>query len=263
MTFSIAKPAARKRRTPDRFTRAVCVAAASWLLAACSMADKLAQVGHEPALSAIENPTAMPGYRPVTMPMPEPEPPVYNSNALWRTGARAFFRDQRAARVGDILTVRVAISDSAKISNATKRNRTASDSVSINGAAGLESIINKLLPAESSASALVDTTSSGSASGDGSVDRSESIVTNIAAVVTQVLPNGNLVIEGRQEVRVNFEKRELVVAGIVRPEDIGSDNMIDSEKIAEARVAYGGRGHISDVQQPRYGSQVLDILLPF
>ncbi|MCB1481203.1 MAG: flagellar basal body L-ring protein FlgH [Rhodobiaceae bacterium] len=263
MTNSSATQGARTRRTSGQLCRAVSVVAASMLLAACSVADKLAQVGHEPSLSAIENPTAMPGYRPVTMPMPEPEPPIYNSNALWRTGARAFFRDQRAARVGDILTIRVAISDSAKISNATARERSANDNVSINGAAGLDSIINKLLPSGASASALVDTTTTGSAAGSGSVDRSESIVTNVAAVVTQVLPNGNMVIEGRQEVRVNFEKRELVVAGIVRPEDIGSDNMIDSDKIAEARIAYGGRGQITDVQQPRYGSQVLDILLPF
>ena len=251
------------RTIAGRLARIAAVAAAAAMLAACSVADKLADVGHAPSLSAIENPTAAPGYRPVSMPMPEPEPPVYNSNALWRTGARAFFRDQRAARVGDILTVRVSISDSAKISNATARSRTANDSVSVNGAAGLETLINKLMPADAEASALVDTTTSGSASGSGSVDRSESIVTNVAAVVTQVLPNGNMVIEGRQEVRVNFEKRELIVAGIVRPEDIGSDNMIDSEKIAEARIAYGGKGQITDMQQPRYGCQVLDILLPF
>ncbi|MFN0264134.1 flagellar basal body L-ring protein FlgH [Tepidamorphus sp. 3E244] len=246
-----------------RIARALTILAGASALAACSVADRLADVGHAPALAAIENPTAMPGYRPVSMPMPEPEPPIYNSNALWRTGARAFFRDQRAARMGDILTVRVAISDSAKISNATARERTANDEVAINGAAGLENIINSLLPSGASASALVDTQTTGKASGSGSVDRSESIVTNIAAVVTQVLPNGNLVIEGRQEVRVNFEKRELVVAGIVRPEDIGADNMIDSDKIAEARIAYGGKGQITDMQQPRYGSQVLDILLPF
>ena len=105
--------------------------------------------------------------------------------------------------------------------------------------------------------------SSSSSDGKGSVDRKEALQTNVAAVVTQVLPNGNLVVEGKQEVRVNFEIRELIVAGIVRPEDIQSDNTIDSSKIAEARIAYGGRGQITDVQQARYGQQVLDVLLPF
>ena len=105
--------------------------------------------------------------------------------------------------------------------------------------------------------------SSTTGNGKGSVDRTEDLHTNVAGVVTQVLPNGNLVIEGKQEIRVNFEVRELIVAGIVRPEDIESDNTIDSTKIAQARIAYGGRGQITDMQQNRYGEQVFDVLLPF
>ena len=259
-----AKPShasARQRRLT--WLRSTAIAACTLALTGCSTIDRLSEVGQAPALSAIEDPTATAGYRPVSMPMPAPEPPVYNANSLWRTGARAFFNDQRAAQVGDILTVNVAITDSASIDNTTQRQRQANDSVSINAAAGLDHLLGRVLPNDVSTRGLVDTNTTGSASGSGSVDRSEEIVTNVAAVVTQVLPNGNLVIEGRQEVRVNFEVRELIVAGIVRPEDIGSDNSIASSKIAEARIAYGGRGQITDVQQPRYGSQVLDIILPF
>ena len=110
---------------------------------------------------------------------------------------------------------------------------------------------------------LLTVDSTAASDGKGSVQRQEALQTSVAAVVTQVLPNGNLVVEGKQEIRVNYEVRELIVAGIVRPEDIQSDNTIDSSKIAQARIAYGGRGQISDVQQPRYGQQVLDVLLPF
>jgi flagellar L-ring protein precursor FlgH len=110
---------------------------------------------------------------------------------------------------------------------------------------------------------ILTTDSTSSSDGKGSVNRQEALQTNVAAVVTQVLPNGNLVVEGKQEIRVNFEIRELIVAGIVRPEDIQSDNTIESSKIAQARIAYGGRGQITDVQQPRYGQQVMDVLLPF
>jgi len=228
-------------------------------LAGCGAANRLKNVGREPALSAIDDPTAKPGYRPVQMPMPEPSSPHFNNNSLWRTGSRAFFKDQRAARVGDLLTVRVKIDDKAEIENKTERSRNGNDSMGVPNLFGLET----KLPNSMNPSSLVSTNSSTSTTGEGKVDRAEELTTNIAAVVTQVLPNGNMVIEGRQEIRVNFEIRELIVAGIVRPEDIQSDNVIDSNKIAEARIAYGGRGQITDVQQPRYGQQVMDIVLPF
>ena len=230
------------------------------LAGGCSAVDRLSQIGEQPKLSAIENPTAQPGYKPVQMPMPKPEVASYNANSLWRNGWRAFFKDQRAARVGDLLTVMVNITDKANIANETQRSRTAKENSNVTDFLGAKTITqsNKILPGN-----LLATDSSSSADGKGSVNRQEQLTTNVAAVVTQVLANGNLVVEGKQEIRVNYEIRELVVAGVVRPEDIQSDNTIDSTKIAQARIAYGGRGQIMDVQQPRYGQQVVDVLLPF
>jgi flagellar L-ring protein precursor FlgH len=234
---------------------------AALLLSGCSAVDRFATLGAPPNLSAIENPTVQPGYRPVHMPMPEPMPAAYNPNSLWRSGSRAFFKDQRAHQVGDILTVKVKIADKAEIDNETKRSRKSEEDAGVDDLFGLSKLpIFKKVPIPGK---VIDTTSTATTEGKGSVNRKEDLRTNVAAVVTQVLPNGNLVIEGRQEIRVNFELRELVVGGIVRPEDIESDNTLESSKIAQARIAYGGRGQITDVQQPRYGQQVLDIILPW
>lgn len=233
------------------------------LFAGCgSTIDRLSNVGQTPKLSAIDNPTAQAGYKPVQMPMPTVQPVAYSPNSLWQSGSRTFFKDQRARNVGDILTVKVEISDKAAFENTSARSRTGSDSVGVTGALGT-AIDAIALPSSMSASNLAGDSSTSSSKGTGSIDRSEKLSTNVAAVVTQLLPNGNLVIEGRQEIRVNYEIRELIVAGVVRPEDIASDNTIESTKIAEARISYGGRGQISDVQQPRAGQQVLDILMPF
>jgi flagellar L-ring protein precursor FlgH len=234
---------------------------AGGLLASCSAVDRLKNIGEKPNLSAIENPVAQPGYKPVQMPMPTPQSAVYNPNSLWRNGSRAFFKDQRAMQVGDIMTVTVKIADNATIANETQRSRASKEDSGITDFAGsklLSGTAAQVLPGR-----LLTADGTSSTDNKGSVNRQEALTTNIAAVVTQVLPNGNLVVEGKQEVRVNFEVRELIVAGIVRPEDIQSDNTIDSSKIAQARIAYGGRGQITDVQQPRYGQQVMDVLLPF
>jgi flagellar L-ring protein precursor FlgH len=232
-------------------------------LGGCSYVDRLKDVGETPKLSAIENPVMQAGYRPVSMPMPVPEKISYSPNSLWRTGARAFFEDQRARRVGDILTVIVEISDKAEIENTTTRNRDNSESANVAKFAGVEEILKAILPKSVDLNELIAATSNSKSEGGGEIDREEKISTKIAAVVTQVLPNGNMAIEGRQEIRVNYEMRELLIAGVVRPEDITSTNTIPISKIAEARVSYGGKGQISDVQQPRYGQQILDILLPF
>ncbi|HLX18082.1 MAG TPA: flagellar basal body L-ring protein FlgH [Bradyrhizobium sp.] len=225
----------------------------------CSSIDRLSQIGEQPKLSSIENPTTQPGYKPVQMPMPKPEAVSYNANSLWRNGSRSFFKDQRAHQIGDLLTVTVNITDQANFANETQRSRTQTEDSGITAFLGSKLLgTNAALPGR-----LLTADSNTSTDGKGSIVRQETLQTNIAAVVTQLLPNGNLVVEGKQEIRVNFEKRELIVAGIVRPEDIQSDNTIDSSKIAQARIAYGGHGQISDIQAPRYGTQVMDVLLPF
>ena len=241
--------------------RAVLAALAASLLSGCAAFQRIANIGRPPPLAAVDNPTARPGYKPVQMPMPAPQPASYNPNSLWRNGSRAFFKDQRAHQVGDILTVKVNITDKAAIANETQRSRSNTEDSGVTDFLGSKTIktpATAILPGR-----ILTADSTASSDGKGSVNRQEALQTNVAGVVTQVLPNGNLVIEGRQEIRVNFEIRELIVAGIVRPEDIESDNTIDSSKIAQARIAYGGRGQITDVQQPRYGQQLLDVVLPF
>jgi flagellar L-ring protein precursor FlgH len=240
---------------------AVLAAIATALLSSCAAIDRVKNIGQPPPLAAVDNPTARPGYKPVQMPMPAAQPASYNPNSLWRNGSRAFFKDQRAHQIGDILTVKVNITDKANIANETQRSRTNSEDSGVTDFLGSKTIktpATAILPGR-----ILTADSTASSDGKGSVNRQEALSTNVAGVVTQVLPNGNLVIEGRQEIRVNFEIRELIVAGVVRPEDIESDNTIDSTKIAQARIAYGGRGQITDVQQPRYGQQVLDVVLPF
>ena len=252
-------PASRNKHSVTERIFVACSLVA--LLTNCSSLDRLRNIGEQPNLEAIQNPTTRAGYKPVQMPMPAPQAAIYQPNSLWRTGSRAFFKDQRANQIGDILTVQIKITDRAQFENETQRSRKNLEN------SGVDNFIGSKAVSATSAFAppfrILTADSNGSSEGKGSIDRKEELLTNLAAVVTQVLPNGNLVLEGKQEIRVNFEVRELIVAGIVRPEDIQSDNTIESTKIAEARIAYGGRGQITDVQQPRYGQQVLDVLLPF
>jgi flagellar L-ring protein FlgH len=229
--------------------------------AGCSTFDKLALINSQPPMSPIENPTTKPAYKPVQMPMPVPQPVTFNPNSLWRNGSRAFFKDQRAHQVGDILTVKVNINDTAQFQDQTQVTRTASQDNEITNFLGANRINN---PAKAVLPGSIITADSNSQSNaNGSINRTDQLVTNVAAVVVQLLPNGNLVIQGKQEIRLNSEMRELLVAGVVRPEDIDSDNSIDLPKIAEARVAYGGKGTLSNIQQPPWGQQALDLLLPF
>ena len=231
------------------------------LLSGCAAIDRLKTIGQAPPLSEVDNPTARPGYKPVQMPMPAAQPASYNPNSLWRNGSRAFFKDQRAHQVGDLLTVQVNITDKAIIDNETKRSRSNTEDSGVTDFLGSKTIVNPakaILPGR-----ILTADSTASSDGKGSVNRSEALQTNVAAVVTQVLPNGNLVVQGHQEIRVNYEIRDLQIAGVLRPQDISSTNTVPLDKLAEARVSYGGRGQLTNNQQPRYGQQLLDIVAPF
>jgi flagellar L-ring protein precursor FlgH len=229
-------------------------------LSGCGNLERLSRVGRAPEMSAVSDPTADPAWRPVSMPMPSPQDAPAVANSLWRPGSRTFLRDQRAAQVGDLITVLVSIQDEAQLQNRTQRSRNGSDRLGLPQVFGMQT---RWLPRGASPDTLLDASGSQTTDGNGTVKRNETVTLRLAATVIQVLPNGNLVVNGRQEVRVSAELRELAVQGVIRPQDIASDNTIRHDRLAEARIAYGGRGTLSDLQQPRYGQQVLDAILPF
>ncbi|MCX8500953.1 MAG: flagellar basal body L-ring protein FlgH [Alphaproteobacteria bacterium] len=227
----------------------------------CANYERLAGLGEVPPLSKIKNPLAVKGYQPLTMPMPQAVVSERQPNSLWRAGSRTFFKDLRANRVGDIVTVVIAINDTGKLSNSTSRGRSSKDSSSLTNFLGLQKSLPKTI--SDSLPNLADLGGTSLQSGNGSIDRTEQINVRLAAIITQVMPNGNLVLEGKQEMLVNFEARDLQIAGIIRPEDISQQNTVNYDSIAEARISYGGRGQLTDMQQPRYGNQILDIIMPF
>ena len=245
------------------------LAIALLLLAGCGAAGRLAAVGKVPRFTPVEAAPApvletslgrqgdinRAGAAGVLAPVA--------SASLFRSGAGAFFRDQRAGRVGDILTVRIRINDRAELGNSTSRSRTGSEGAGLSALLGLQAPLAKLLPGAVDPASLVASDSTSRSDGNGAISRSETINMTVAATVVGVLPNGNLAIRGRQEMRVNYELRELVISGIVRPEDIARDNSIPHSQIAEARISYGGRGRLSDAQQDRWGQQIYDALFPF
>jgi len=237
--------------------RALAMLVLAPLLGAC--AGELEEIGRAPDLSPVGS-GMQPQVAHVIAPQrPQPEPARYS---LWPEGKESMFHDQRARAAGDVITVLIQIDDWASLDNFTKRSRGADLSASFGAEYGLD---------DKSSGASEKFTSSGkgsvksdsSFSGKGSIGRAEKIKLAIAAVITRVLPNGNFVLSGSQEVRVNNELRVLTVAGVVRPQDVSQDNTVAYDRIAEARISYGGRGRISEVQQPGWGQQIWDIINPF
>jgi len=232
-------------------------------LSACGTIDKLANVGNPPPMSQIENPQLQKNYKPVSMPMPAPRIEVKEANSLWASDRRNFFQDQRASDVGDILTVMIDIQDEAELDNESTRSRTNAEEAGLDSLLGIEASLGRVLPEAINPGSLTDFDSNSSFTGNGEIQREEAITVQLAALITQILPNGNFVIHGKQEVLVNFEKRIIQIDGVIRPQDISIDNTVPHQQIAEARIVYGGEGQITDMQQPRYGAQVYDILFPF
>lgn len=243
---------------------ALCVA-----LAGCS-SDPFKQ---DPNITDISlNGQTMPEMQFVSVPMPPPKTPRIPDRAekssLWAPGSGGFFADQRASQVGDILTIVIEIKDEASLSNASTRTRSGGGTLGYPKFFGYGNKLDNILPDVGEddlpeGQDIVDVTSQISALGRGSINRDEQISLKVAAMVVQQLPNGNLVIAGRQEVKVNSELRELRVAGIIRPQDVQTNNTIPYEKMAEARITYGGRGQISRQQKSGYGEGALNIILPF
>jgi flagellar L-ring protein precursor FlgH len=235
-------------------------------LSGCSgLLSKLKNAGNPPELSQIKVISSQTDYQDEAEAKRQNDKQQYTqkTNSLWQPNATTFFRDSRAWKVGDILKIVVQIQDSASLNNNTKNSRRTQLNSSLKNLWGKEDVIAQLFSKKGDPDALLKAKNDASHDGYGNISRKEAIQTEIAAVVSKVLANGNLVIQGHQEVRVNHELREVKIAGIIRPKDIDSDNSISSDQIAEARISYGGRGIVSDVQQPKAATQVIDILNPF
>lgn len=232
------------------------------LVTAC--ATKPLEIGREPDLSAVgaglqSSPlTVSPGT--ASTPADPPAKGGTPGGSLWRDRGADFFKDPRARRPGDIMTVAISVKDKASFDNSSKRSRDASHGFGLDVSHKMD-----IGGAATAGSAKADSALKANTAqdGKGAIARSESIDLRIAAVVTGVLPNGNLIIQGSQELRVNYELRVLTVSGIVNIADIKADNTISYERIAEARMSYGGRGRIMEVQQTSWGHPLIDLVFPF
>lgn len=235
------------------------------VILACFGCGDVTQVGQLPQMSPVASSAERAAMVTYGLPDQLQTNPGYPgaSASLWTGDRGSLLGERRAMQRGDILTVVIEIDDRAEISNSSGRSRSASQSLGIPQFLGFPQRIDRALPDGASLGNAVSVNSQSAANGDGSVRRNEKLTLRIAATITDVLPNGVLAVSGQQEVRVNYELRELIVSGFVRPTDISRQNEITYDKIASARISYGGRGQISEMQQPRVGQQIVEQLLPF
>ena len=229
-------------------------------VSACAQGDHL---GRPPTLTSPRHSEEF-----IAMTNPPLEIPVDSGRpeaaaSLWAGTTSSLISDRRAANRGDILTVVIEIDDEAQMTNSSGRSRSSGESVSIPQMIGIPQRLNERLPEGASFDNLAEAEASSTYKGSGNITRRDKLTLRVAATVIDQLPNGTLQIEGTQEVRVNYELRELTVSGFVRPADIDRDNEIAYDRIAGARISYGGRGQITDVQQPRFGQQLADVILPY
>ncbi len=236
----------------------VAIAILSLTLGGCASDPlKLREINQEPPLSRVGSglpaaPVMSSGYAQ----QQQQRSQSLHQSSLWSDRQSHLFTDARALSVGDVMTVTIQINDKAKFSNESERSRTSGRDFGLGGKYAVNG-------SGGDAKAGFDVGATSKSVGSGQTERSENLRLSVAAVVTEVMPNGNLIISGTQEVRVNAELRVLTISGIVRPQDIEASNTISYERIAEARISYGGRGRLSEVQQPAYGQQFLDKILPF
>lgn len=228
--------------------------AAMLLLSVAACGDRRDHFGRPPSMSPSVQSDEFSAMTNPIMEFPDVPARPESGASLWSGTSQSIVGDRRATTRGDILTVVIEINDKAEIKNSSGRNRTASDEVKIPSLVGLPT---------GRIETMVDADSKSSYKGSGNISRQEKLTLRVAATVTDKLPNGVLQIAGTQEVRVNYEMRVLTVTGFVRPGDIGRGNEVQYDRIAGARISYGGSGQISDVQQPRYGQQAADMILPY
>ncbi len=184
------------------------------------------------------------------------------SGSLWTENKGSLFGDIKARHVGDILTVAIFEQASASREATTETGRSSSNEAGISKFLGFETDFNKINSAIDPTS-LIATNYDNDFKGTGSTSRKENLVATLSTRVVEVFPNGNLRIEGGKTVTVNHEEQIIVLTGIVRPNDISSQNVIDSKYVLDAKIAYTGKGVISDKQRPGWMTRILDNVWPF